>query len=598
MPYVALYKSAKKLEWQDKPTDTGELRSAYRIAAENEPSFVRAYNRLARNMLDDDAMARLRKALRRVDSADRIGTAVDELEFFNPAAPSGAWGRALSDFERVYERTVEASGKAAASRGIEIRGLERQPVRKARIQYSFDLDNPWSIPWIQTHSAQLIDEVSDKVKKNVRRILEEGFSDGLTIDQMANRVKTHVFLLERESVAVDRRRALLISEGSPFQRAIVLSDRYAKQLLNQRAKRIARTETITAEARGLQDSWLQARTDGLLVEGVEREWIASPQSPRTCKICLDLDDKKAPLDEPFKSTFLGTVMLPPAHVMCLPDDALVTASGVTATMKRRFQGDFIIIRTAGKKKLTVTPNHPVLTDRGFIAAHLIQVGSRVVSCSVGDGAAFRVNDVEDVPSFIQKEAKAFWVSSLMSNRPMIVSPEDFHGDGRAGDIATVRADGELLNYFNASSGKHVAKEILKNGDMGIPELTGLGGLLHRSHASLGTTDRITGRFGQSQALFSRRLGHPDNPGCAIASRGDAIFNENFSDGRRADAESFYESIRGHTSEVFLDDVIGIDVVSTSSHVFNLETKSGWYIADGLVVHNCRCTLGLVVKEEP
>jgi hypothetical protein len=24
------------------------------------------------------------------------------------------------------------------------------------------------------------------------------------------------------------------------------------------------------------------------------------------------------------------------------------------------------------------------------------------------------------------------------------------------------------------------------------------------------------------------------------------------------------------------------------HVYNLETDAGWYIADGVVTHNCRC----------
>jgi hypothetical protein len=38
-----------------------------------------------------------------------------------------------------------------------------------------------------------------------------------------------------------------------------------------------------------------------------------------------------------------------------------------------------------------------------------------------------------------------------------------------------------------------------------------------------------------------------------------------------------------------DRVLKVSRRSFSNHVYNLETKTGWYIADGILTHNCRCT---------
>lgn len=39
-------------------------------------------------------------------------------------------------------------------------------------------------------------------------------------------------------------------------------------------------------------------------------------------------------------------------------------------------------------------------------------------------------------------------------------------------------------------------------------------------------------------------------------------------------------------------LISIEKRWLGTHVYNLQTTQGWYIADGIITHNCRCTLGL------
>lgn len=45
---------------------------------------------------------------------------------------------------------------------------------------------------------------------------------------------------------------------------------------------------------------------------------------------------------------------------------------------------------------------------------------------------------------------------------------------------------------------------------------------------------------------------------------------------------------GHS--LVLDRVRGADRTEFNGWVYNLETRAGWYIANGIVAHNCRCEL--------
>ena len=65
---------------------------------------------------------------------------------------------------------------------------------------------------------------------------------------------------------------------------------------------------------------------------------------------------------------------------CLPGDALVSISPVWADVKRAvrrwYQGEMVDVTTAGGHVLSTTPNHPVLTNRGWIPLGSINRGKR------------------------------------------------------------------------------------------------------------------------------------------------------------------------------------------------------------------------------
>jgi hypothetical protein len=63
----------------------------------------------------------------------------------------------------------------------------------------------------------------------------------------------------------------------------------------------------------------------------------------------------------------------------------------------------------------------------------------------------------------------------------------------------------------------------------------------------------------------------------------------------SDAGKGSSSFRRDAGEIFPDRVIEKRRVSFSGYVYNLQTASGWYVAEGIITHNCECALAPVIE---
>jgi len=142
------------------------------------------------------------------------------------------------------------------------------------------------------------------------------------------------------------------------------------------------TEQRKGQVEALVRSSLMAVNNSIAVEESQQhdfvkgyQWMVTFDS-KTCPTCQALsggafDFEGNPLEHS-KVQIKAPTPYPPAHVNCLPADALVSTIGrVAAHSKRRYQGDLIILRAAGDLRLACTPNHPVLTDAGWLPAHRV-----------------------------------------------------------------------------------------------------------------------------------------------------------------------------------------------------------------------------------
>lgn len=316
-------------------------------------------------------------------------------------------------------------------------------------------------------------------------------------------------------------------------------------------------------------------------EGIREVDYFTAGDTRVCPVC-DTFEKHSPYA-------LVEAPAPSIHPFCVVGSTLVESpSVVRAATVRDYVGDVITVRTASGYELTGTPNHPVATRDGWVPLAELKVGTDVISST---GAQWKLNsvnpDVDNIPSAIKDVAESFPVRF----GPMPVAAEDFHGDGAGSKVHVVFTDGLLTDELKSPLVEHVTemsfggRDVLANSVFDVE-----GAIDERFKAALASPDSVVRGTGESLTLFGRRLRHArEHALTAIAGR-DSTLEESVSHDVAADAEGFCERLLTLSGEVALDQVVGVDRGSFAGHVYNLDTVDGWYIGNGIVTHNCRCTL--------
>lgn len=338
---------------------------------------------------------------------------------------------------------------------------------------------------------------------------------------------------------------------------------------------------------------------------------------------------------------------PPIHFNCVVSGTLVSSrTPVKTLMKRAFNGEVYRITTASNNTLTCTPNHPILTQRGWVAANLIDIGSKVISDRRSHRISIVNGDAYDVPTRVEDIAEAFFGSPQVFPMPVPVASVDFHGDGVGSQVAIVGADRGLMDGFDPPFSKHCLEfEFSRAGSHSDCSHASLGLLAKGLKTSRAPTDGIMCLGSESKSFLGGRSVHPSFLLCTAVSQGDSLplkkgfygsgatanmvgdtcnpnptfietHNFNFVEDRPRMARrpefdvSFFENpvnglvlnpqvlsdIHGASAgEVFLDDVVMVERLPFKGHVYNLETEDNSYVANGIITHNCRSTLIPVLR---
>jgi hypothetical protein len=357
-----------------------------------------------------------------------------------------------------------------------------------------------------------------------------------------------------------------------------------------RAETIARTEIARANSAAALDSYRAAR-DGAGVK-TKKEWLVDDEP---CEVCQENAAAGAiDLDDDFPSGDAA----PPGHPRCLPGETRITAEGVTAATKRWYDGNLVVIRTASGKQLRCTPNHPVLTPAGWVAAGMLNEGSDVIACLGAERMAFGIDHQNDnVPSRIQDVAEAFGRSEQVAAVPVPLSPEDFHGDGIGSEVAIIWTDRLLVHRGNASNVQFSSKNDFGRADVKGALLDGqrmidLG--LHPDRLPLGGA---VGRADLGAALLGRHVGPAQASRSAVPADLDVGAAQPPFDRPAADSEHLRKLLNSFAGRVAADQIVHVDIEAFHGWVYNLQTDSGAYLAEGIVTHNCECALSPVVEEE-
>ncbi len=374
--------------------------------------------------------------------------------------------------------------------------------------------------------------------------------------------------------AAQRVRAELIRSvavgRNPRRTAAAIRDSLGGNLA--RALTIARTETISA----YRDASLQTYRATNGVDG----WVWDATLDRsTCAVCWAMHGTVHPLDETFDS-----------HPNCFPAGTTVAGPTALAATARFWRGELVELETASGRRLSVTPNHPLLTAEGWVEAGLVNEGDQLVNGASAERVMAGVDpDHEQVPALIEQVGDALRRTGRVTAARVPTTAEDFHGDGMDGEVDVVRADGLLGSGLVSAIEEPTVKQAFSRGDAQAALLASARSPLETLNGIRVATASGVCESCETAVLVGGALFGEDSVGFGSASPLDTVPFEESLHGGPADAVRLGKGLLRVSGAVSLDQVVRVSRRPFEGQVFNLQTVDGWYSANGFIVHNCRCS---------
>jgi hypothetical protein len=361
-----------------------------------------------------------------------------------------------------------------------------------------------------------------------------------------------------------------------------------------RARTIARTETAAAMGHGEQEE-MTATAEELGVD-IRKTWTAT-EDENTRETHSDADGQTIPLDETFtvgdaELMFPGDPDGQPEEIInCFIPSTMVEGQFVGG-LRANYNGPVRRIVMRCGSEVTVTPNHPVFTDKGWAPARLLRNGDNLL-CDlryVGRGV-LRYPDNQHAPASIKDAFDAL----LAYGRPRlgVVGALDLHGDSRfiQADVDIVSLDDALLCHMktsgtnevsdlsfpatNAVQSKHVGSGAGDDDGSAIALASSCG----MRFADL-THHRVMTGGVNGLPLHALRIG--------LAAQYHAVSNEAARNNSTIDAEFLRQLVDAAAGNISACEIVDIVDETYAGHVYDLQACDGWLLSNGIVTSNCRC----------
>ena len=98
-----------------------------------------------------------------------------------------------------------------------------------------------------------------------------------------------------------------------------------------------------------------------------------------------------------------------------------------------------------------------------------------------------------------------------------------------------------------------------------------------------------GCFSVLTSLFGSSLGNQKPVRFGLGSKFKSSFSKSAVESYSADSDLFFHLKKRLSSLIRTVKIVDISYFNFSGHVYDLQTKDGWYFANGFIAHNCRCT---------
>jgi hypothetical protein len=175
--------------------------------------------------------------------------------------------------------------------------------------------------WMNLHIAELVTGIGEETRAAIREMILTGLKDNLPPRELARIVRNAIGMTQRQALAAERFHAKLLEDGVDAARAVERTRRVQEAFIRQRARMIARTETLTATNMGQQLLWEEKAADGTLDTKEMRKVVIITNDDRLdFQVCEPMPFLEANqdlrVDDAF-TTGIGTQKLqPPFHPNC------------------------------------------------------------------------------------------------------------------------------------------------------------------------------------------------------------------------------------------------------------------------------------------
>lgn len=398
---------------------------------------------------------------------------------------------------------VEAIENRDIGRAVEIAGISRgdmfpldQAMRTAYLEgaqtipaaapafaarIALDGNAPRATEWARNHVGGLITEIIETNRTAIRGIITQQLVEGQGPRQAAIAVRGQIGLTTQQTGFVANAKAQLsnldagyftrqlrdrrfdgivrraIADGKPLASADIdrITQRYSERLLKHRSEVIARTESITALRAGRREGIQQGIEQGAIAsDAIKRGWSTSADE-RVREDHVDMNGEEVDgMDTPWELPD-GSLMMFPGDtslgadasqtINCFAPWTKIARAGLTAAMRHDYAGDLVELSLGGVVNLAVTPNHPIMTLRGWVRAGEVQEGDGLFHCSFAHGGIGTSPDVEAMQATAEELYNAAQVAgSVMGTRGVVV---DFHGyvpDKQVDIVSVPRSLGDAI----------------------------------------------------------------------------------------------------------------------------------------------------------
>jgi hypothetical protein len=289
----------------------------------------------------------------------------------------------------------------------------------------------------------------------------------------------------------------------------------------------------------------------------------------------------------------------------LPNSQISLVSKPLKLYKRFYTGSIMEITDKTGISISVTPNHPVLTNRGWVFAKNIKHSDKLIKSLLSYNSRTLSTQIDNNHIMITDDIYNFFKVIFASQRVAGINVK-FHGDISNQEVEIIDLKRCLTDRGKTSFDKKIKNSLLS--------------FTHFRKSVLFNDSSFVKFFETTLKARNRFVSFPDLVSSldishsvplvlfrfALVSDFDFIFNKNASNNISGSLKLFRDLIFAYARNIEINDFSNIKVYSLnglpcvessiktithkilSSNVYNLETEDSLYMCNGIVNHNCRC----------